>query len=179
VAAPLELGLIGGVGDLLPAGEHAAMTARNLTRVERDGRDLALGDANVDALPDEAGVQGVVVAIDADIGLRRDPDHQAAIKIGGRHREWAQRLALLLQALNRTLAQRPVNPRVRSLCEPLVELVLKVELSEERAARLEAGLHEPCSRSTTPFASQSPGSRIRDATGNCPQKPANSKVGRP
>jgi len=46
-------------------GKRARMAARDLTAVQRDRGDLTLIDANVDAAPDESGIQRVVAGIEA------------------------------------------------------------------------------------------------------------------
>jgi hypothetical protein len=71
------------------------------------------------------------------------PDHEPPVEIGTRHGKRPHALPLTLQPVDRPLAQRAVQPNVRALIEPAVQLILKVQLVDERPARLEAGLDEP------------------------------------
>ena len=53
------------------------MRAHELTAVKRHGADLALADRQLDAAPGEAGVQGVVVRVKAEVGLLGHPKDAA------------------------------------------------------------------------------------------------------
>jgi hypothetical protein len=119
------------------------VTADELARVERHCPQLALGDPDLDPAPDEARVERVVVAIEMNVGLRRDPQYEAAVEVGCPRRQRPQPLPLAREPVDRPLPERAVDAHVRPLAEPVVELVLVVELRHERAARLEARLHEP------------------------------------
>ena len=72
---------MGGVGE----GEALAKSAggdRELARVQRDGGDLGLGDANLDPAPGQPWVERVVVGVETQVGLRGNPGHLAAVDSG-------------------------------------------------------------------------------------------------
>ena len=54
-------------GDRAVLGKRPRMAARELTAVQRDRGDLTLIDANVDAAPNQAGIQRVVAGIETQI----------------------------------------------------------------------------------------------------------------
>ena len=55
------------------------MAGGQLARVERDRPKLALRDPDLHATADEARIERVVVAVDVDVGLGRNAQHQAAV----------------------------------------------------------------------------------------------------
>src|SRR6202012_5445032 len=63
LAVTLELGLMAGIDDRQPAGEHALMASGELAGVQQHRGDVRLGDTDLDATPRERGVDRVVVAI--------------------------------------------------------------------------------------------------------------------
>jgi len=140
-ALALELGLVRRVGERQPAGEHAPVPARKLTRVERSRGDVLLGDADLDAAADEPWVDRVVVAIDPHIRLRRNAEHLAAIRV--RHPDHRSHpLALLHQSLRWDGADRAVHAPVGAIA-PAVELQLKVGRVREPTPGLEVRAQEP------------------------------------
>jgi hypothetical protein len=80
----------------------------------------------------------LVVSVEAQVGVRRDPDHEAAVDVGRRGRQRTHQPALLHESVNRPAAQRLV--RAGGSLEPGVELELEVELVGEAPARLEVRL---------------------------------------
>jgi len=122
-------------------GKRARVAARDLTAVQRDGEDLTLIYANVDAAPDESGIQRVVAGIEAQIRIGRNPEHPAPIDVRRRGQRSHHR-AFLDEAVDRARAQRLVHPRVRAIIKPAVQLQLAVQLVGEAAAGLEAAFHE-------------------------------------
>jgi hypothetical protein len=68
-------------GDRAVLGEHPLVPTRQLARVQRDRRDLALAGANLDPPPDQARIQRVIIGIEADVRTERHPDHSPAIQI--------------------------------------------------------------------------------------------------
>lgn len=114
------------------------MAAGELAGVERDRRDLGLGDADLDAPPGQPRVQRVVAGIEAQVGIGRHPGHPAAVQIRER-RQRPHVLALGNQPVDGPTAQRAVRPGV-GLLEPGVELVLVVAFVDEVAPRFEVGL---------------------------------------
>ena len=60
----------------------ARVPAGELAGVQRDREDLALGDAGLDAAADQPRVERVVAGVEAQIGVRRDPQHPAPVGVG-------------------------------------------------------------------------------------------------
>ena len=69
-----------------------------------------LGDAHLDAPTGEARVERVVVAINAEIGLLRHPDHAPAVGVGQPLGQRPHPRALLRQPLGRDRADRAMHP---------------------------------------------------------------------
>src|SRR5215211_1473587 len=138
----LERSLVGGVGEGQVAGEGAAVAGRELAAVERDRRDLALGDPDLDSSAGQTRVERVVVGVPAQVGLGGDACREAAVEFGHRARQRAHPLAFGLEPLGGHRADAAVKARVGALRKPAVELVLVVELRDEAAGRLEAALEE-------------------------------------
>jgi hypothetical protein len=127
---------VGGVGEAEPAGEHARVAGGERARVEAEGGDLGLRDADPDAAADQARVERVVVAIEAQVGLGGDTHDEAAVRLRQRRGQRAHPLALLGEAFGDDRARRAVHACVDALA-PAVELVLEVERVGEPAAGLE------------------------------------------
>src|SRR6266536_2853735 len=117
------------------------MPAGELARVEADGEDLPLRDAQLDAAADQARIERVVVAVDAHVRIGRHARDQATVDVGPPLRQRPHQRQLLGQPVDRAAAERAMEANVGALAEPTVELLLEVELVGERAARLEARLH--------------------------------------
>src|SRR5262249_42714104 len=101
---------------------------------------FALRDAQLDAAADQARVERVVVAVDAQVRVGRDPCHEAAGDVGQPLRQRPHQRQLLTEPIGRAAAPRAVKANVGALDEPAVELLLEVELAHERAPWLEARL---------------------------------------
>jgi hypothetical protein len=127
-------------GDRAVAGKRAVVPTGGLARVQGGGEDLTLGDAQLDPAADQARVERVVVAIDADVRVGCDPGHQTAVDVGHALGQRPHHLKLLGQPVDRPAAERAVEAHVGALFEPAVELLLVVELVGETPARLEARL---------------------------------------
>ncbi len=76
------------------------------------------------------------------VRLRRHPENDPTVEIRPRLGQRPHALALARQPVDRPLAQRAVQPDVRALIKPAIQLILKVKLVAERPPRLKAGLHE-------------------------------------
>ena len=70
---------MGGIGEGEPAGEDPAVASGELAAVEGDGDDLGLGGADLDPPADQARIERVVVAVEAQVGLGRDPQDPAPV----------------------------------------------------------------------------------------------------
>ena len=57
------------------------MAAGELAGVQRDREDLAPGDARLDALADQARVRRAVAGVEAQMRIRRDPEHPATVGV--------------------------------------------------------------------------------------------------
>ena len=88
-ALALELGLMGWVSDRQAAGEHTLVPGRELAGVEHDRGDLGLRHADLDPATGERRLDRVVVAIDSDERLRRNPQHLAPIEVRASERRAA------------------------------------------------------------------------------------------
>jgi hypothetical protein len=64
---------VGGVGEREAAGEDAAVVGNHLAAVERDGEDRPLAGPDLDPAAHRSRVERVVVAVEAEVRLRRDP----------------------------------------------------------------------------------------------------------
>src|SRR5262249_61120249 len=65
-------------GDRAMAGERASVPAGELAGLERDRGEFAPRDAQRDAAADQARVERVVVAVDAQVRVGRDSRQEAA-----------------------------------------------------------------------------------------------------
>src|ERR1700761_704649 len=83
----LKPGLMRRIGKTPPAGKPPPVPGRELASVEHDRSDLHLRGADLNAPPGELRVDRVVVAIDPDERLRRNPDDLAAVDVGHPRRE--------------------------------------------------------------------------------------------
>ena len=91
------------------------MAGAELAGVERGGGDLALADRELHATPGEAGIQGVVVRVEAEVGLLRDAQDAAKRGLGHRLGQRAHALPLLDQALCGNGADAAVKAGVGAL----------------------------------------------------------------
>jgi hypothetical protein len=107
-----------------------------LARVQRHCGDLALVDADLDPATREAGIERVVVAIKAQIGLLGHPDHEPPVDIGQPGRQRPHPSPLLDEALKRDRPDGAVSAGV-GLVGPAVELVLEIQLVGKAPAGLE------------------------------------------
>jgi hypothetical protein len=98
----------------------------------------AAAGAGLNAPADQPRIERVVVGVEAQVEIRRDPQHPPPIDIR-RDQQRHHHLALLDEPVARAAAQRLVRARVRPGVEPAVELQRKVELVREHPPRLEAG----------------------------------------
>jgi hypothetical protein len=106
-ALALELGLMSRVGQGQATGEHSAVTGGELAGVVNDSGDLGLGDAQLDPPASERRGDRVVVAIDPNERLRRNPDHLATVDVRQPGWAWPHPLALLGETLGRDSASDP------------------------------------------------------------------------
>ena len=113
----------------------------------------------------------MVVGVEPDVGVDRHPRHPPSVALRPALRRGDHRRQIVGQPVDRPAAQSSMVARV-GLLEPPVELELEVEVVGERASRLEVRLR--VALQPLHFASQSPGSRIRQPHRSCPQKPASS-----
>src|SRR4051794_8424253 len=116
----LQLALMRRVGERQATGEAAPVTTGDLAGVQDDRSQLALGDANLDAAAGERGIDRVIVAIDAQIGLLRHADDEPPIAIRQRGGQRPHPLALLREAFDGNGADRAMHPLV-DLLAPAVE----------------------------------------------------------
>jgi hypothetical protein len=107
-----------------------------LARVQRHCGDLALVDADLDPATREAGIERVVVAIKAQIGLLGHPDHEPPVDIGQPGRQRPHPSPLLDEALKRDRPDGAVSAGV-GLVGLAVELVLEIQLVGKAPAGLE------------------------------------------
>src|SRR5207253_11304893 len=112
-----------------------------LAGAERDRRDLGLAGADLDAAASQARIERVVVAVKAQIGLRRHAGHEAHVGVG--HDLWQRSHppALLCQALGDERARCAVHACAYALA-PAVELILEVERIGKAPAGLEVAVQE-------------------------------------
>jgi hypothetical protein len=132
---------MGGVGEAQPAGEHALVAAGELAAVQADRDHLRLRGSHLDPLADQARVQRVVVAVKAQVGLRRDARYEAAVAVGQARGQRPHQGALLGAALGDDRARGPVHAPVDAIA-PVIELMLEVERVREPAAGLEVAVQE-------------------------------------
>jgi hypothetical protein len=129
----------GGGSTATSVAEAALVAAGQLAAVQRDRRDLLVVDAHLHAPADQPGVERVVIGVDADVRIGRNPKRPAPLA-GGWVGQWPHQLMFLGEQVDRTAAQCAMQPPVRATLKPAVQLVLKVVVVSERTARLEARL---------------------------------------
>src|SRR6266545_3266084 len=106
------------------SSEAPRVAAGELAAVQAEGEDLGLGDADLDAAPDEPGIERVVVGLKPQVRVGTDARDPASIDIRRDGWQRGHRLAFLEQAIDRATAQRSVRARV-GLREPAIELELE------------------------------------------------------
>src|SRR6202041_1278899 len=104
--------------------------------------DLSLRDPDFHSPSDEAGVQRIVVGVNANVRIGGHPRHPPPVDVGLLHGKLTHHLELLGEPVDRPGAQRLVGASV-GLLEPNVELQLEVEVVREVPAGLEVALHIP------------------------------------
>ena len=118
------------------------MAGDDLAGVEAGGEDRPLADPHLHPPPHGAGVEGVVVGVEAQVGLGRHAHREAAV--GVRHRGRAAARIAPRSAARRSTG-RSCRVRVLALVglrHPLIELGLEVIGAAEAASRFEVGAHE-------------------------------------
>ena len=157
-------------GDRPVLRERALVTARELARVQRDRDHLSLRDHDLDPPADKVGVQRVVVGVEPQMRIRRDPRHPAAVQIGLARGQRPHHLAFLEQPVDRPSPQRLVRATVR-LLKPDVEL----QLESKRLTKQRPGskfVSRYLQSLDAAFACGSRASQNSQSTGSWPQNPA-------
>ena len=129
--------------------------------------------------PTSAGIEAVVVGVDAQVRVRRDAHRPAPRGVGHPVRQRRHHLQLVGEAIDRPRAQRLVRARV-DLREPGVELVLEVELVGERRGRARSSSpRSPAAARRRPWPADRPARRSASRPCSWPQNAANASDGRP
>jgi len=166
------------VGERQAARERPAVHGGELAGVQHTRDHMGLGDAQLDPPARERWVDGVVVAIDAEIRLLRHPHHGPTVAVRQSIRQRPHPRPLDQQPLSRNGTDRAMHTPVDPVT-PVVKLDLEIDVVREPTARKEVRAHKPVRALKDPLCLRI--GRLQDPqpTLSCPQNATNSVVGRP